>query len=81
MAQRARLLGRATFGLSCTGLAGPGTAGSAEPIGTVFTAVAAKGVTRVTRHRFPGDRGRVQRLAARATAEGLRRFLIDELSW
>ncbi len=76
MAEGARRLGGSTFGLSCTGLAGPGTGGSPEPVGTVFTALSAPdGETRVVRHRFGGDRERIRRFTAYAMADALRRHL------
>ncbi|HUB07603.1 MAG TPA: CinA family nicotinamide mononucleotide deamidase-related protein [Myxococcales bacterium] len=76
MAQRARELARAPYGVSCTGLAGPGTASSSEPVGTVFTALATGSGVRAVRHAFGGDRERIRRFAAYATLDALRLELL-----
>ncbi len=78
MASRVRTLAEADFGVACTGLAGPGAAGSGEQVGTVFTALAsARGVS-IQRHAFGGDRERVRRFAAYATLDPVRHALQGE---
>jgi nicotinamide-nucleotide amidase len=64
MAEGARRTARSELAIAVTGIAGP-TGGSAEkPVGTVFLALASGRETVVRRHRFLGDRERVQRQAA-----------------
>jgi nicotinamide-nucleotide amidase len=76
MAERARALLEGDFGISCTGLAGPGTGAGAdagtEPVGTVFTALSSAGGTEVRRHRFLGERDRVRKFAAYACLDAVR---------
>ena len=55
--------------LSCTGIAGPGGATPAKPVGLVFIGAARRGgETVVQRHVFPGDRAAVR---AATVAEAL----------
>jgi nicotinamide-nucleotide amidase len=72
MAERARALLEADFGVACTGLAGPGGDAGGEPVGTVFTALAGPDGTAIRRHSFPGERDRVRRFAAYATLDPIR---------
>ena len=80
MAEGARRVGQATFGLSCTGLAGPDGDESAQPVGTVFTALASATETRVTRHAFRGERDRVRSFTTYAMLDALRRRLEGEVA-
>ncbi|MHB1846515.1 MAG: CinA family nicotinamide mononucleotide deamidase-related protein [Deltaproteobacteria bacterium] len=77
MAERARALGQADYGLSCTGLAGPGTDGSGQPVGTVFTALATAQKTEVRRHAFGGERDRIRAFTSYATLDALRLHLLE----
>jgi PncC family amidohydrolase len=72
MAERARALLEADFGVSCTGLAGPGADAGNEPVGTVFTALSRSEGTEVRRHRFLGERDRVRKFAAYACLDAVR---------
>lgn len=75
MARGVRRTGGATLGLSFTGEAGP-QAAEAQPVGTVYVALADDGRTWVRRLDI-GDRGR-EEIRRRATAQGLdllRRYL------
>ena len=64
--------------LAVTGIAGPGGATPAKPVGLVHVAVAAGGgAIRHERHLFPGDRQEV-RLATVTTALNLALALLDE---
>ncbi len=58
----------ADVAISVTGIAGPGGATPAKPIGTVWFAAIASETRRAIRHEFPGDRAGVR---ARATATAL----------
>ena len=69
MAAGARKRLGATIALAATGIAGPGGATPAKPVGLVYIALAdATGRTKVRELKLPGDRGVVQR---RATAAAL----------
>jgi PncC family amidohydrolase len=72
MAERVRTILGSDFGVSCTGLAGPGADARGTPVGTVFTALATSEGTQVRRHVFTGERERVRRFAAYATLDPLR---------
>ena len=75
LAEGARRLGRATWGLGVTGIAGP-TGGTPEkPVGTVHLALAGPSGTQAWARRFPGDRSRVRRAAAYDALDQLRRAL------
>ncbi len=50
----------ATFGVSLTGVAGPGGATPDKPVGLVFVGCAGPNGTVVRRHEFPGDRPTVR---------------------
>ena len=61
--------GGVDLALSCTGIAGPGGATPAKPVGLVFIGAARRGgETVVQRHVFPGDRAAVR---AATVAEAL----------
>ncbi len=77
LAEGARAQGRANWGIGITGWAGPSGGDEREPVGTVYLAVAGgEGVT-YERHGFGrGDRERVQRFAAWAAMDALRRRLL-----
>ena len=76
MAERARALLGADFGVSCTGLAGPGADGAVAPVGEVFTALASPEGTEVRRHNFMGERDRIRRFAAYAALDPVRLTLL-----
>lgn len=60
MAEGARRISSADWGLSVTGLAGPDGGSEATPVGTVFIGVAGADVTQVHECHFSGDRGSVR---------------------
>jgi nicotinamide-nucleotide amidase len=71
-AMAAGALARAPVDLavSVTGIAGPGGASPAKPVGLVWFGIAAKGDDAATESRvFPGDRGVVRRAATRRALE------------
>jgi nicotinamide-nucleotide amidase len=68
---RARLA--ATYGLSVTGVAGPGGATPDKPVGLVFIGCAGPGETVVRRHEFPGDRPTVRAWSVVSALHLLRR--------
>ena len=63
MATRARLRLASTFGVSCTGLAGPEGDGR-HPVGTVMTGLASPTGVTSQQHLFIGDRDRIREFAA-----------------
>ena len=67
------------FGLAVTGIAGPGGATPAKPVGTVCLALAAPAAApRVRRVHVPGDRERVKFQASQAALDLLRRALLRD---
>ncbi len=64
MAIQAKKLAQTDFGLGITGIAGPTGATSANPIGTVFIAVASKNKTICKKYNFAGNRATIRKKAA-----------------
>jgi nicotinamide-nucleotide amidase len=65
MAQGAKRVSGADVALSLTGVAGPAGGSEEKPVGTVYIAVARPDGTTDVKHRvLPGDRARIQTLAA-----------------
>ena len=60
LAERARHLGQADYGIGITGIAGPTGASEDKPVGLVYIAVAEGDNSSVKRHVFPGDREMVR---------------------
>jgi nicotinamide-nucleotide amidase len=73
MAEGARTRLAATYGLSVTGVAGPGGATPGKPVGLVFIGCAGPGKTVVRRYEFPGDRPTVRAWSVVAALHLLRR--------
>ena len=83
MARRVRDLAGTTWGVSVTGIAGPGGGTEEKPVGTVFLGVAYAGEWgsgtsyAEVRHRvFEGDRSAVKAGAARGALD----FLVEEMA-
>ena len=77
MAEGVRRTFKCDWGLSITGIAGPGGATAAKPLGTVHFAASGPGVLRHQRRVIPWDRPRVQRMAAFLSLNWLRCLLDD----
>jgi len=75
MAEGARSVLGADWGISTTGIAGPTGDTEDKPLGLVFVAVAGEGGTEVRRNVFPGDRLEVKR----ASAEAVLALLLEAL--
>ena len=75
MAEGARRLSGADWGVSATGLAGPDGGTEEKGVGTVFIGVSSKTGTRAFEHHFSGGRMEVRRRAAQAALEALKRAL------
>ena len=71
MAEGAKSVCGADWGISTTGLAGPGGDGSGKPVGLVYTAVSGSAGTETFSHRFSGSREEVRRQSCRAVLEEL----------
>ena len=77
MAAAAREAADVEFGLAATGIAGPGGATPAKPVGTVCLALATPDAApRIRRVQLPGDRERVKFQASQASLDLLRRALL-----
>lgn len=76
MAEGARTLSGATYGLSTTGYAGPTGGTELDPVGTVYLGIAGPAAARVIRVRHGGDRYRTRTLAAQGALDLLRKTLL-----
>lgn len=74
LAEGARDVAAASWGIGATGVAGPDEQ-EGQPVGTVHLAVAGPGGTTVRSRRLPGDRERVRVLAGVTLLDQLRRRL------
>jgi competence/damage-inducible protein CinA-like protein len=75
MAEGVRRASGATFGVSTTGIAGPGGGTPEKPVGLVHFAVAGPGGVTHLGKRFPGDRAMVRSFAVTTALDLLRRAL------
>ncbi|HEY0792022.1 MAG TPA: competence/damage-inducible protein A [Chthoniobacterales bacterium] len=81
MAEGARNRADATFGLSTTGIAGPGGGTEEKPVGTVFVGLAEQGApTRVEKLFFPLDRQAFKRMVSQHALNLLRQRLTTAIS-
>jgi nicotinamide-nucleotide amidase len=76
MAEGIRKRARTDFGLSITGIAGPGGGSEEKPVGLVFIALADDAQTEHRRFIVPGDRQLIRWRASQAALDLLRRRLI-----
>jgi nicotinamide-nucleotide amidase len=77
MAEGARRRSGSTFALSITGIAGPGGATEAKPVGTTFIGFAGPDGTEVLHRQLLGDRARIRQFASQVALDLLRRKLIE----
>jgi nicotinamide-nucleotide amidase len=75
MAEGAKRVGGATYGLATTGYAGPAGGTEFDPVGTVYIGIAGPGGTRVIRLRYGGDRYRTRTMGTQAALDLLRKTL------
>ncbi len=75
MAEGVRRRAGATFGVSTTGVAGPGGGTPERPVGLVHVAVAGPDGVAHLQKRFPGERAMVHSFAVTAALDLLRRAL------
>ena len=76
MAEGIRKRARTDFGLSVTGVAGPGGGSEEKPVGLVYIALADDVQTKSRKLQIPGDRQLVRWRASQAALDLLRRRLI-----
>jgi nicotinamide-nucleotide amidase len=76
MAEAARRLGSATYGISTTGYAGPSGGTENEPVGTIYLAIAGPTGTHCTRLRYGADRYRNRTLATQSALDLLRKTIL-----
>jgi nicotinamide-nucleotide amidase len=67
---------KTTFGLSVTGIAGPGGGTPEKPVGLVYISLASKDGVKVDEHRFLGTREQVRLRTAQEALDMVRRYLI-----
>jgi nicotinamide-nucleotide amidase len=77
MAQGVRQRAGTEFGLSVTGIAGPGGATPDKPVGLVFFGLDNGRKTRTTFARFSGDRPTIKMRASQHALDLLRRAILD----
>lgn len=79
LAEGIRQRAGATFGLSTTGIAGPGGGSEEKPVGTVHIALSTPTETYHRCLRLGGQRDRIQQLSTAAVIDLLRRYLQEQL--
>jgi nicotinamide-nucleotide amidase len=76
MAEGARTRAGTTYGVSTTGIAGPGGGTPDKPVGLAFVGLATPEHTVVRRVRWPGQRDQVRAISAMTALDLLRRVLL-----
>lgn len=76
LAEGARRVGGATYGLGITGVAGPSGGTKDKPVGTVHIALSGPGGGRDVKLDWPGDRDLIRRRSVAAALDLLRRRLL-----
>ena len=76
MAEGVRKRAGTDFGLSVTGIAGPGGGSEEKPVGLVYIALAGEMQTKSRKLQIPGDRQLVRWRASQAALDLLRRRLL-----
>ncbi len=78
MASGVRDCMKTSYGLSVTGIAGPGGGTDAKPVGTVCFAIASHNNSEAWSELIPGDRHRVRTFSSLVIIDALRRKIRDE---
>ncbi len=79
MAETIRDQAGASYGLSITGIAGPGGGTILKPVGLVFLALSGQSGTEVSKNQFLGDRTSIKNRASQKALDMLRRRLIKSV--
>ena len=77
MAEGVRKMGKADYGISITGIAGPDGGTAEKPVGLVFIALSDTDGTTVKEYRFIGSRARIRFSASHAALNLLRLKLLE----
>jgi nicotinamide-nucleotide amidase len=80
MAEGARSRADTTYGVSVTGVAGPGGGTEEKPVGLVFVGLASPGITETHRFLFPGGREAVRERSVQAALAALRAAALGDRS-
>ena len=78
MCEGIRKLANADFGISVTGIAGPGGGTTEKPVGTVWIGICGENVHKAFRFLFSGDRNQVRQQTAITAREIARRAVSGE---
>ncbi len=78
MCKGVRNLANADFGISVTGIAGPGGGIPEKPVGTVWIGICGKNVHKAFKFLFSGDRNQVRQQTAITAMEMARRGVLGE---
>lgn len=78
MANAVRIHSGADFGVSVTGVAGPGDDEDGHPAGLMYVGIANSSSTKSFEFRFTGQRARLQRVASLAALDELRKALEEK---
>lgn len=78
MAREVKSIFRATYGLSITGIAGPGGGTAQKPVGLVYTALTDGKKTEILKNRFTGPRKSIKLQSSQKSLEMLWRRLMRE---
>ena len=78
MARGVQAHSRSDVALAITGIAGPDGGTEEKPVGTVFICLAYRNDLLTTRHRFSGDRSRIQTLSVHTALNTLRLYLLEQ---
>lgn len=78
MAEKVRMKAGADYGLSTTGIAGPGGGTETKPVGLVYTALAFSGGTVVVKNMFSGNREIIKFQTTQKALDMLRLKLLEE---
>jgi nicotinamide-nucleotide amidase len=76
LAEGIRRRSGATYGVSVTGIAGPGGGTEEKPVGLVYVAVADEKATEVVQKNLVGDRDRIRHWASQQALDLVRRRLM-----
>lgn len=77
MCKGVRALADADFGISVTGIAGPGGGTPEKPVGTVWIGICGENIHKAEKFIFDGDRQQVRESTANTALEMVRKAIMD----